>query len=531
MNVRKEEIIYQTGEIIELNFYSRSKFGNPYTEVELSVKFISEDGLAIKVRGFWNGGADWVARFTPFKPGKWKWESRSNIAEDTGFNGKTGEFTVTAYEGENAIRKHGFLRIGKGGRAFIHEDGTPFFWLADTAWGASAKAGMAEWEKYLTFRRNQGFNIIQVNALPQFDASGLDHRLPFSVQDARWDLYRLNPEYFGYLDRLVKYAYDAGVLMAMVILHFTCVPATRKDFDLRRVADFTPETAGLLGRYLAARYSAFGILWITSGDSDFIDEKAIAVYDAAAVEVRRNSPYKPLLTAHLFPGCDAGCFRRKKWLDFYMFQSAHIVNSRENALKLAENAGASLRKMPVVNGEPCYEYMGYFGAPGRADRFAVRSTGWFSILGGANAGITYGVHGIWPWHREGEQYEWESTTLLPVDWEKGLLLEGAGDYVRMKGFFEKLNWWELAPLKLEGVNKAEVVAASSETKGNSVIVVYMTGHLEFTIPAGKKDGYDGLWFDPVGGSRLECRMIPENGEIHVDGSPLGGESVLLLISH
>jgi hypothetical protein len=519
----------RTGELIELNFSSRSRFDNPYKEVELSVEFTSEQGETFTVPGFWDGNSDWRVRFTPFTAGHWRWKSSSNLVEDTRLHGKTGEVEVITYQGENAVKKHGFLKVSGNCRGFEHSDGTPFFWLGDTAWGAPAKASMAEWEKYLTYRKKQGFNLIQANVLPQFDASGTDFRIPFTGDETKWDLYRLNPEYFCYLDRLVQFAYDAGILMAMVILHFTCVPTSRKNLEVRRVAAFTTETAELLGKYLAARYSAFGAVWIVSGDSDFEDEETIAVYDAAARAVRKNSPYKPLVTSHLYPSCDAKSFSDKEWLNFYMFQSAHIVKSKENALALTENARRHLREMPVMNGEPCYENMGYFDGPGRVDRITLRNTAWFSILGGANAGITYGAHGVWPWHREGERYEWNHTTLMPADWEEALGMEGAGDYIRMKEFFQKLLWWELVPLRVECDADAAGSAVCSATGDRSTIIAYTTEAAEFAIPTGNDASYEGVWFHPATGEEWNCRMKSENGKISIPASSENsGEMVLLL---
>lgn len=58
---------------------------------------------------------------------------------------------------------------------------------------------MAEWEKYPDFRKNQGFNMIQINSLSQHDVSGSCYCVPFMMDDTMWDLHRINPEYFRYL--------------------------------------------------------------------------------------------------------------------------------------------------------------------------------------------------------------------------------------------------------------------------------------------------------------------------------------------
>ena len=48
-------------------------------------------------------------------------------------------------------------------------DGEPFFWVGDTVWSAFTNATDEEWADYLDFRKAQGFNVLQINTLPQWD--------------------------------------------------------------------------------------------------------------------------------------------------------------------------------------------------------------------------------------------------------------------------------------------------------------------------------------------------------------------------
>ena len=49
----------------------------------------------------------------------------------------------------------------------LEKDGRPFFWLADTIWTAFTNPTDGEWIEYLDQRASQGFNVLQINALPQ----------------------------------------------------------------------------------------------------------------------------------------------------------------------------------------------------------------------------------------------------------------------------------------------------------------------------------------------------------------------------
>nr|WP_309295406.1 DUF4038 domain-containing protein [Faecalibacterium gallinarum] len=42
--------------------------------------------------------------------------------------------------------------------------------MADTCWSAFTNIGSEEWVFYLKRRREQGFRVLQINILPQWDA-------------------------------------------------------------------------------------------------------------------------------------------------------------------------------------------------------------------------------------------------------------------------------------------------------------------------------------------------------------------------
>jgi len=61
------------------------------------------------------------------------------------------------------------LVVSRCGRYLEREDGTPFFWLADTAWELFHKLTREEAEVYLDIRAEQGFTVIQAVALAELD--------------------------------------------------------------------------------------------------------------------------------------------------------------------------------------------------------------------------------------------------------------------------------------------------------------------------------------------------------------------------
>ena len=64
----------------------------------------------------------------------------------------------------------------------ILKDNAFFFYLADTCWSAFTNITDEEWEYYLNTRKVQGFNTIQINILPQWDASETNLKyFPFQI--------------------------------------------------------------------------------------------------------------------------------------------------------------------------------------------------------------------------------------------------------------------------------------------------------------------------------------------------------------
>ena len=60
---------------------------------------------------------------------------------------RQGTVDVTPYRGENLLYRRGFLKEPDR-RYLIYGDGTPFFWMGDTAWATSMRSSDDEWNRY-----------------------------------------------------------------------------------------------------------------------------------------------------------------------------------------------------------------------------------------------------------------------------------------------------------------------------------------------------------------------------------------------
>ena len=54
------------------------------------------------------------------------------------------------------------LRISNNGRYLVREDGSPFIWLADTAWTVPARLKWDDVHYYMQTRKKQGFTVLEM---------------------------------------------------------------------------------------------------------------------------------------------------------------------------------------------------------------------------------------------------------------------------------------------------------------------------------------------------------------------------------
>lgn len=493
---------YSVWQPVEVSLSSNKQFENPYTNVELNAVFEHESGETYEVPGFWDGDTTWRVRFAPPSSGEWKWETESDV-QDAGL-AEEGSFTAASHSGSNSIREHGFLQVSDSERSLEHADGTPFFWLGDTVWSASAKATEQEWHDYLTKRRAQGFSVVQMNTLPQWDAAKPQRRFPFGEN---WDFDSPRPSYFQQLDTLLQEANDHEMIPALVALWFNYVPETNQEwaehpYDIPR-HPMTEEEATRYGRYIAARYSAYGTVWLVSGDTDF-PEQALDIYRAAGESIQDHATH-PLCTLHI-PGQDRipENANEEPWIDFQMYQSGHHYAERQHdTFETAEYTRGLEPTRPVLNGEPCYEQWAYFeNSDERISRAHTRRAAWWSILAGANVGITYGAPGLWHWYRLGEEIVRKSMP-IPYELETMVELPGADDYARLKSFLSNFSFETLQPAQSVLVGHEKTIRAARLPE-DGVILVYTPEAQSIAVDISSTANVS--WFDPATGREIPASM-------------------------
>lgn len=366
------------------------------------------------------------------------------------------------------------LQIYQNQRTFI-KDGRPFFYLADTCWSAFTNITMEDWAYYLNVRKEQGFNVLQINILPQWDASGtpLAH-YPFPTKDKRiFSFTSLDDAYFERAKRMCQMAEEQGFTLALVVLWCNYVPNTWASNMMKD--NILPYE--YLDTYIKKVYETFhdlDVVYVMSGDTDFSPESNV-YYERAFSLLKAYDP-QALYTMHIKGRLDEIPKQFIPFMDFYMFQSGHNaqIENRNTAISLAQSFYQSYPVKPILNSEPCYEQMSFsHHMYGKFYPFDIRRAAWMSLLSGACAGVTYGAHGIYSWHcidqsfgsGLGEGFN------RPNPWQKAILYPGAWDYGYIKHIFESYAIRNLVPITILAKENFEIRSAID--KEQDLILIYV----------------------------------------------------------
>lgn len=371
-------------------------------------------------------------------------------------------------------------------RRHFKNGGQDRFYLADTCWSAFTNISEEDWEYYLDYRKSQGFNVLQVNMLQQWDASQTHLNIkPFAVNsDGTFDFQTYNEAYFERAYRMFEKAYDKGLTIALVLLWSNYVPDTwASQMPIPQLGIFPKDKVMSYVDKVMDLYDRFHPIYVISGDTDFqTDEVVEDYYNKALNRVKENNP-NAITTLHIRGQEDdlPQLIKENPNLDFYMFQSGHNSEFQAMSYQLAEAFYAKEPKRPLLNSEPCYEMMGYSRRVyGRFSREDVRKVAWQSVLSGAHSGLTYGAHGIWSWHNGqlafdssvGEAFE------SPYDWHDALHFKGAWDYAYIRELVESYHWFDLEPAQQLLKNDTnEIRVAQNE----SYLLVYIPSNIKLKL--------------------------------------------------
>ncbi|HYG64820.1 MAG TPA: DUF4038 domain-containing protein [Thermoanaerobaculia bacterium] len=493
--------------------------GNPYRDLVVEVTFQRDSPfLQVSGVGFWDGGRTFKVR-AALPAGTWRWTTSCVGAtggqscggpdgsdRDQGL-WRTGSVRVLPGAGGAdvpEIYRRGFLRAG--GRTLLHGDGTPFYWLGDTAWQAPVSATREQWATYLKDRAAKGFTVVQIAPATQYEGEitsfeqiGDCPSPAIPNRCSRWV-----PEFWRHVDALVEEANRAGIVVAVAGLINPVGRGGTRKADLYPA----PEDAAVFARNLAARLAGNFVIF-SPGFDDRIDiqiSPEVTTRDSMEAVGRELEEVAPrhLVANHLAgasPVSDYAVFQDQSWLSFQLFQSGHALNQsacgrgetrQQCAAQRARELPLGLWRLspvrPAANGEGGYEDPLNPEAAPPDNRFGVRQIAYSSLLSGA-FGFTLGVKGIYFWDKPMEALD----------------SSGSLDMQRLGGFFRAWPWAELvpAPERILG-NDAQPQQrrmALAGTPDESLAVAYLPNNDSIAVATGTAGlgcgpDWSRLWLDP-----------------------------------
>ncbi len=498
-SLRKQ--IYQWG-VFERTLTTPGSYSDEekYGAVWVEAAFTGPDGQMYTVPGFWDGGNVWRVRFAPPQPGEWTYTVASSDAAMAGRHGRFTAVTPPPALVERNPNYRGFLRASDNGRYLTYADGTPFFWLGGTAWRANLiRMGfaaqpddegpdVAEFPHYVTDRRRKGFTAVHFRAGFLTDPAAVNEGGPTFIR--RYEL--INPANFQWLDKRIQYTAEQGM-----------VPVIAGQWYMG-AAEMSPADLQLYWKYLVARYQAYNVVWIVTGEYGFLDDlekvdqlgayvsQIDALNHVTAVHPTPNEPFFAYSSAEHFAGAP--------WLD------VHVPPTRPPAATraaLVADYGRTPVK-PSINIEAGYD--GLWGW----NREMTRQDAWTVYMSGG-AGYSYGANGIFNWNDgccDEEEYS-------PPRWYDALDAPSANDMRHLAGFFSGIAWWTLTPrddLASEGYVLAnpgrEYVVylpptAVSQAKWRRWAKPFVSRRDSVAIDlSGAAGAYNAAWFNPRTGEWL-----------------------------
>lgn len=412
--------------------------------------------------------------------------------------------------------KNGKLSVSANHRYLVHENGTPFFWLGNTAWLMPERLNRDEVEFYLNREREMGYNVEQIqvlNAIPTYNIYGMP------ANDGNFDFAKFTREgiygYWNHLDYIVDMAAANGIYIAM-----DCIWGSQiEQMDEKKAARY--------GKFLGERYKDKpNIIWMIGGD--IMGNKGTASWDALARAIKKADP-NHLMTFHpRGRTTSAWWYNDREWLDFNMFQSGHRRYGQRNGdgdytikenteednwryvtMSLPRTAGGELESeelKPVIDGEPSYEDIPQglhdFSAP-RWQACDVRRYAYWAVFAGC-FGHTYGHNSIMQFMRPG---------VLPSF--------GAGkawwDAMNDPGYQQMryLKWLVLTFPFTERVADQGIVAGTNGERYDRVIATRGTDYLLVYNYSGKPMQID---LTKISGTKKNVwQMNPADGTLHYLG--------------
>ena len=408
------------------------------------------------------------------------------------------------------------LKISDDQKFIVKEDGTPFFWMGDTAWELFHKLSRDDADLYLENRAQLKFNVIQAVALAELDGLRVGNvygRKPLlqnttGEYDPTLPDQQVNQDAYTYWDH-VEYVIDKAASLG---LYIALLPTWGDKYHKgwgQGPEIFTPKNARIYGKWLADRLkNKRNIIWVLGGDRQLTTAKHFGVINEMAKGIREGEAERHLMTLHPTGGFSSSFHvHEEDWLEFNMIQSGHDRLNNDNYKKVTEDY-LRLPTKPVIDAEPRYEDLPIQFNPsnGYFDDYDVRQAAYWAVLSGA-CGHTYGHHSIWCMCTE------------PADgfimtWKDAIHRPGGQQMQYVRGLMESRDFLALSPDQEMITQNYEGANHLRAARGRDYALVYSPAGLKIKVTMGRINGdrIKAYWYNPRNGETIFLGVKLNSGE-------------------
>ena len=378
---------------------------------------------------------------------------------------------TNSMEAEQRPWEHGRLQVSDNQRFLQHADGTPFFWLGETAWLMPERLNREEVSYYLDKARDAGYNMSQVQVLNDVPSINVYGQPSHNKQGNL--LTNTDYGYWDHMDYIVRQAEQRGIYIGMVCIWGGVVKAGKLSVEQAR--DY--------GSFLANRYKDRpNIIWIIGGDIQ--GDVKTEVWETLATTI------KSIDRNHLMTYHPRGRYTSAKWwsgagwIDFHAFQSGHRKygqrmndktypipdNTEEDNWMYVDSTWSHKPVKPVIDDEPIYEGIPKGLHDPNEDVWQacdVRRYAYWSVFAGS-CGHTYGHNAIMQFYKPG----YPSAYFNKKVWTEALCDPGFNQMKHLKRLMLTFPYFERVPdqsIILDNGTRYDRLIA---TRGNDYLLVY-----------------------------------------------------------
>lgn len=434
------------------------------------------------------------------------------------------------------------LRVHADQRYLVAQDGTPFLYLADTAWELFHRPDRDQVREYLDLRARQKFTVIHAVALAELNGISDPNAygdLPLVDRDPTKPAITpganpANPQEYDYwdnVDYVVDEANRRGLYVAFLPTWARWVGVNPQDEKVITAANAQP-----FGEFLGKRYGRKGIIWVLGGDRTGAGFEDLwrAMAKGIAIGATGREDYGSLLMTY-HPGgghTSSTWFHEDPWLDANMQQTGHGPAATSKPWEKIAADYARTPAKPVIEGEPLYEdHPIGFVRGARQNGFSsdnhVRQRAYWTLFAGA-AGVAYGHHSVWQMYAPGRR----AVNGPLYFWTEAIHRPGAAQMQHVRTLMESRPMLSRGPDQASVVEPLDGPERIQAMRAADHLFVYTGSGIAFTVNLGRISGthVKAYWYNPRNGTSTEIGVFDNSGtrEFKPQYEGLGSDWVLVL---